>query len=256
MGKNQENLTRSDFITNKIMVVFALAFAMTFVLMMIGRGLDHAGTFMVAYYSVHVLGIASVVGTVLGIAKEVMDRRNGRDTSGSIITGHGIAVCCAVAAFSFFLILFGNYSSAIQFLYIAIPALAVLYLIYMIYQREFCLLATYGVLLSLYFWRFAQYHLGSVRFVLAQFVLLAVTVLLAVLFYLTKKSDGEIKLGSRKLRVFMPDAEYAASFLFLAVLAVILVMAFLVPGAWMLPLALVTLAVIFLMAVYYAVRMM
>lgn len=256
MAKNSENLTRNDFITNKIMVVFTLAFAMTFLLMLMGRGLDHAGSFMTVYYSLYVLGIISVVGIALGIAKEVIDRKNGRDLSGKIVTGHGIAVCSAVAAFSFFLILFGNYSSAIQFLYIAIPALAVLYLIYMIYQREFCLLATYGILLALYFWRFGQFYQGSVRFVLAQIVLLLVSGLLAALFFLLKKHDGELKVGERKLRVLMPDAEYAASYVFLGLLALVLIAAFLIPSSGMLALSLVTLAVIFLMAVYYAVRMM
>ncbi|MBE6935855.1 MAG: hypothetical protein E7458_05065 [Ruminococcaceae bacterium] len=256
MAKNSENLTRTDFITNKIMVVFSLAFAMTFLLLLIGRGLDHAGSFLGVYYATHVLGIAAIIGVILGILKEVLDRKNGRDLSGKIVTGHGIAVCSAVAAVSSFLILYGNYTSAIQFLYIAIPALAVLYLIYMIYQREFCLLATYGVLLALYFWRFGQFYQGSVRFILAQIAFFVVTALLAVLFFLLKKHDGELKMRGRKLRILMPDAEYAASFLFLGLLAVLLIVAFLIPGSGMLALSLVTLAVVFLMAVYYAVRMM
>ncbi len=154
------------------------------------------------------------------------------------------------------MILFGGYSSAIRFLYIAVPSLAVLYLIYMIYQREFCALATFGVLIALYFWRFAQYYKGSVRFLAAQCALLLICLAAAALLFLLQRGDGTLKLGKRKLRLLEMDAEYAASYIFVALFVVILAAAFFVPNAAMIYLAFSTLAVIFIMAVYYAVRMM
>ncbi len=256
VGKQNEVVSRNDYITNKIMVVFILAFAMSIALMLVSRGLDNVNTFIGTYYTVYVLGFAGVAGTILGVVKEVLDRRHGRDLSRKIITGHGIAVCSAVVAFSAFLILFGSYSSAIRFLYIAIPALAVLYLIYMIYQREFCALATFGVLLSLYFWRFAQFYKGSVRFIAAQCLLLFLCLLAAALLFLLQKGDGTLKIGKKSVALLAMDAEYAASYIFLALFVVILALAFFVPNAAMIYLAFTTLALIFVMAVYYAVRMM
>lgn len=256
LSKQNETLSRNDFITNKIMVVFVLAFVMSVALMMISRGLDNAGTFIATYYTVYVLGFAGVVGTILGVVKEVLDIRHGHDVSQKIITGHGIAVCSAIVAISSFLILFGGYSSSIRFLYIAIPSLAVLYLIYMIYQREFCALATFGLLIALYFWRFAQFYKGSVRFIAAQCMLLLLCLLIGVLLFLLRKENGVFKLGKWKVRLLEADAEYAASFLFTALFLAILAAAFFLPNAAMIYLAFTTLAVIFIMAVYYAVRMM
>lgn len=256
LGKQNEAVSRNDFITNKIMVVFVLAFAMSVALMLINRGLDNAETFIGTYYAVYVLGFAGVAGVILGVVKEIMDWRHGRDLSRKIVTGHGIAICAAVLAVSAFLILFGGYSSAIRFLYIAVPSLAVLYLIYMIYQREFCALATFGVLIALYFWRFAQYYKGSVRFLAAQCALLLICLAAAALLFLLQRGDGTLKLGKRKLRLLEMDAEYAASYIFVALFVVILAAAFFVPNAAMIYLAFSTLAVIFIMAVYYAVRMM
>ena len=256
LGKQNETVSRNDFITNKIMVVFVLAFAMSVVLMLINRGLDNVSTFIGTYYTVYVMGFVGVAGVILGVVKEVMDRRHGRDLSYKIVTGHGIAVCAAVVAVSAFLILFGGYSSAIRFLYIAVPSLAVLYLIYMIYQREFCALTTFGVLIALYFWRFAQYYKGSVRFIAAQVALLLLCLVVAALLFLLQKGDGVLRLGKQKLRVLEMDAEYAASYVFVALFIIILTMAFFVPNVAMIYLAFSTLAVIFIMAVYYAVRMM
>ncbi len=256
LGKQNETFSRNDFITNKIMVVFVLAFVMSVALMLISRGLDNADTFIGTYYAVYVLGFAGVIGMILGVAKEVMDRRHGRDLSRRIVTGHGIAICSVIVAVSAFLILFGGYSSSIRFLYIAVPSLAVLYLIYMIYQREFCALTTFGVLIALYFWRFAQFYKGSVRFIAAQCALLLLCLFVGTALFLLKRENGVLKLGKRKIRLLGTDAEYAASFLYLALLVLILAAAFFVPNAAMIYLAFTTLAVIFIMAVYYAVRMM
>ncbi len=256
MGKQNETISRNDFITNKIIVVFILAFAMSVALMLISRGLDNVDTFIGTYYTVYILGFAGVVGVTLGIIKEILDYRHKRDMSRKIITGHGIAICSAVVAISSFLILFGGYSNSIRFLYVAIPSLAVLYLIYMIYQREFCTLATFGVIIALYFWRFAQFYKGSVRFIAAQCVLLLLCLCAGSLLALLKRGDGVLIVSGRKLRLLETDAEYGASYLFVALLAMILVAAFFVPNAAMIYLAFTTLAVVFIMAVYYAVRMM
>ena len=256
LGKQNETLTKNDFITNKIMIVFVLAFAMSVALMLVNRGLDNVDTFVGTYYTVYIFGFAGVAGTLLGIVKEIVDRRQGRDLSHKLVTGHGIAVCSAIVAISAFLILFGGYSSSIRLLYIAIPALAVLYLFYMIYQREFSVLTTLGVLLSLYFWRFAQFYKGSVRFLAAQCILLVLCVLVSALLFFLKKDDGVLKLGKKKFRLLDADAEYGASFLYVALFAVILLAAFFVPNVAMIYLAFTTLAVVFIMAVYYAVRMM
>ena len=71
-----------------------------------------------------------------------------------------------------------------------------------------------------------------------------------------KRGDGVLIVSGRKLRLLETDAEYGASYLFVALLAMILVAAFFVPNAAMIYLAFTTLAVVFIMAVYYAVRMM
>ena len=77
----------------------------------------------------------------------------------------------------------------------------------------------------------------------------------ALLFFL-KKDDGVLKLGKKKFLLLDSDAEYGASFLYVALFAVILLAAFFVPNVAMIYLAFTTLAVVFIMAVYYAVRMM
>jgi len=238
------------------MVVFVLAFVMTIGLMLISRGLDSTDGFLRTYYTVYVLGFLGIAGVIAGVVKEVLDHKAERDMSMKIITGHGIAVTSAVLAISMFLILFGGFAGSIRLLYVAIPALAVLYLIYMIYPHEFSALATVGGAMALYFWRFAQYNRGTLRFYLKQSAWIVILLALAALLYVLKKTDGEIAIRGKKVRLLAQDAEYIATFAFLAVFLLIIAAAFILPANMILSLAYVTLAVIFIMAVYYAVRMM
>lgn len=257
MLENQKKrISRSDYLTNKIMAVLILTFVMSLALMMINKGLGNIDMFYTAYYAMYVLAFAGLAGVILGIVKEITDRKKGTDRSRAIITGHGIAVCSAVISISFLSLLFGDYYSSIKVLYVAIPALAILYLIYVIYQREFFALTALGALIALYFWRFGQFYKGSMRFLLAQIVILLVCLIISALLYLLKRGDGAIKLKKRTIRLLAPDAEYAASFVCIIAFIALVVTAFFIPNAFMLYAAFATLAFIFVMAVYFAVKMM
>ncbi len=238
------------------MLAFILAFAMSILLMMVNRGLANPRTFFGTYYILHGLGILGIAGVVFGIVKEIIDRKNGRDRSRSLVTGIWIAVCSLVVALSAFLLLYRDYAGSIRLLYIVVPALAILYLFYMIFQREFSVLAILGAVVALYFWRFGQFNRGTGRFLAAQCLFLLLCLLGAALLFLLRRGDGELKLGKRRLRLLQTDAEYGASYIFLALLAAVLIAAFFVPGPVMVYLAYLVLALIFVMAVYYAVRMM
>lgn len=256
MDRQKTKVTHNDFITNKIMVVIITALLFTFLLMMINRGLGSSGTFMVAYYSIYVICALGVLGLAFGLCKSFVDVKKGRDVSSQLLTGHGIALCSLIAAASMLLLLFTDYNASLRLLYIVIPSLAVLYLIFMIYQREYFALAALGGLIALYFWRFARYYRGSVRFVVLQAVLLLVCLCMGAALFLLKRGDGTLTIGRHRVRILKTDAEYRATFVFLALYVLLLIAAFFIPNFAILYLAYTTLALVFVMAVYYAVRMM
>ncbi len=256
MDNQKKTVSKTDLMTNKVMLVFILAFAMSILLMLINRGLSNPGTFMGTYYALYGLGIAGIVGVAAGVVKEIADRRSGRESTGRLVTGRGIILCSLVVVLSVFLLLYRNYTSSIHLLYVVVPGLAIYYLFTVIFPREFSLVSAVGVILALYFWRFARYNQATTAFYAAQGLLLALCVLAAVLLIVLKKNDGVLRLGRHHVRILEQDAEYGASLVFVGLLALTLIAAFFVPAGWVLYLSYMILAVIFVMAVYFAVRMM
>ena len=256
LEKQNQSVAKSDFITNKIMLVFILAFVMSIVLMLINRGLANPSTFMGTYYTLYGLGILGTVGVIVGIVKGILDRRHDEEPKPRYITGTGIVVCSLVLVLTAVLLLFRNYSASIHLLYILVPALAIYYLICRIFPREFSALTALAAVIALYFWRFARFNQGTTAFIVIQCLLLALCLLAAACLLLLKKNDGVFTLGKRNVRVLESGAEYGASLVFLGLLALTLLAAFFVPAGWVLYLSFLTLAIVFVMAVYFAVRMM
>lgn len=144
--------------------------------------------------------------------------------------------------------------SGVKFLYIAVPVVAVLALIYYLYQREFffsAVLCTLGLLGI----KLLPRVKGASMVGYAYAVVLAVILVAAVvLFRMMQKSEGKLALKGKPLQVFPKGANYALLYVTCALVAVVAIAAVVLGALTLLYGVLV--AWLLILAVYYTVRLM
>lgn len=156
-----------------------------------------------------------------------------------------LAVCAVVISI--------YYDKGISFLYVAVPAVAVLALIYYLYQREFFFAATLSAL-GLAGVRIAP-QTNNPRTAYGYLVVLAVVlVAAAVWFRVLQSRKGSMQLMGKPVDVLPENANYALLYVTCALVAVVVIAA-LVLGA-LAVLYGVLVAWLLILAVYYTVRLM
>lgn len=144
--------------------------------------------------------------------------------------------------------------SGVKFLYIAVPVVAVLALIYYLYQREFfvsavlCALGLLGIRLLP---RVRGASLVGYAYAVGLAVLLVAAV---VLFRMMQKSQGKLTVKGAPMQVFPKGANYALLYVTCALVAVVAIAAVMMGALALLYGVLV--AWLLILAVYYTVRLM
>lgn len=176
-------------------------------------------------------------------------RKRGKSSlvlGGCTLASLAIFLCALVASFW--------PTVGIPFLYVAVPVVAVLALIYYLYQREFFLIALQGGIALFALWAYRSRLLyDNIRGVYAIFLVVGVaTGLLAGFNVLLQRFGG--KLGKR--RILSKKANYALLYLASAV-TVLALLAALLLGPTAAYVALIgVVAWLFGVAVYYTIRLM
>lgn len=144
----------------------------------------------------------------------------------------------------------------IQLMYVAVPVVVILALVYYLYQREFFLLGCAGALVLLTIWVCSR-GLGGGSAILA-YVCAIVSVLavmaVAALCRMAQTGGGVVEIGGRKRKLFPKDANYPVLYLGCAVALAVLILA--VIGLNSMALYAVTAAWLLITAVYYTVKLM
>lgn len=144
--------------------------------------------------------------------------------------------------------------SGVKFLYIAVPVVAVLALIYYLYQREFFVSAVFCAL-GLLGIKLLPRVRGSSLVGYAYAVALAVLLVAAVvLFRMMQKSQGKLTVKGAPVQVFPKGANYALLYVTCALVAVVAIAAVMMGALTLLYGVLV--AWLLILAVYYTVRLM
>ena len=142
-------------------------------------------------------------------------------------------------------------ASGIHFLYVAVPVLAVLALIYYLYQREFFFGAVLGVLGV----KVIPRRLSTVWMGYGYLVALGAILLVSVIvFRMLQSGDGTLRIGGKQKEIFSRGANYALLYATCGIVAAVTVAVLLV-GAMAVFYG-VLVAWLLILAVYYTVRMM
>lgn len=137
-GKNDSR--RSDYITNKVLLVFSGCLLGVLGLMFLNNVLNYSVYWYIGLQAIAVLRMVGPVLTVIGIAIMLYQRKRGIDLTYRVFKGSTLAVF-GVAVAAVFLVVGYSQNAGIKLMYVVLPAFAFAYLIYHSYQPEFFVIA-------------------------------------------------------------------------------------------------------------------
>mgnify|MGYP004659728073 CR=1 FL=1 len=218
---NITNAKKNDYVVNKLLLVFTVAFALILFLMNIGRMMKSNTTYIGALTATRVLAGLAAAGVVLGIVLSIVEHVRGKDTRCKLIKGKNIAVISAFIAVVAGALAFVYNPTMLFVLYVFVPAVVVLYIIYYSYPREFFMIALAAALGGIGIWLVAYGIINASRTVFLGIVA-AIVLLLAVFTAAAHIGKGKFKLFGHEYTPFKSDARYGIVYLsFVLVLAVV-----------------------------------
>lgn len=262
MAKKKKNINSAadnranDIVTYKILTAFVIATLAVFVLMMISSKYKVGSSFLLVNSMLMLAGIAAALVALLGFVLLIINRfadKKWLKITGCILLPTGIVVWLSCLAMYYF------YINAVTMLCLLYPAVAVLYLIYLVYQPEFFAIALDAVVNAFGFYilsKLLSYTPLSYIGVLAIVGMALLNILLFVFALMARKNDGKLHFGKKVVNF----AYFDHSFTFEAVTAGLFILGLLISvlvGALAAYCFLfITLAYLFVMAVYYTIKLM
>ncbi len=200
--------------------------------------------------------IGCILFLLLAIAGGVWFFR--RRKSGKTTLLSGVAALSALALAIFCGILWGFYPSGVTLLFVLVPAVAVLALVYYLYQRE-CFLAIFlSALGVLGMWLVRKGSAGPyVRLIQVYLLVMAIVSLAALLvLYWLRKQNGVMTLQGKQVRILHKKANYPLLYLTCVVMLVAFAAALFAAPALTYYLIFGLIIWVFVLVVYYTVQLL
>lgn len=255
-GKS-EAAEKSDRFTNRILTVFAVTFLAFVGLVVIYRSYNRASTMLATRTALFIAAGVGVAGILAGVLIHLLSLR-GKKFAGRARMGLDLAFFMAALAFCCLFMAF-YYSAAVRVLYVAVPAAAVLYMIFLVYQREFFIISLVSACGGFACWALSRLYAGSATAGTARrfaVVCLALTVLIALFFILVRKNGGILKFGGAGAAILHANASYRFIFVTCAAVALALAGALIFGSLAAYYAMFILFGYLFVMAVYYTVKLM
>lgn len=248
---------KEDVVLNRTLIWFGAAVVLEFLLLLLNRyyitpkasEIAFQGALLAAFPTI--IGV-SAVGFVASLVWLVLKHRAGKThLLPGVLTGVFASVLViSVTTFRFF-------ATGVQFLCWLVPAVAVLGLVYYLYQREFFTITVLSGLGILGLWIFRRSNGGHLSTIYGYAAAVAVVLVLTILLCRSaQRSQGMLTRGTKKFRLFHKNANYGMIYLTSGIVAAALAVGLLMGMAAAYYLIFVLVAWLFVMAVYYTVRLM
>jgi len=187
---------------------------------------------------------AAVVGLIMALLKKPLLKK----------IGFGIlAAGAAVGLASYALYTF--YSAAISYLYFFVIAGAALYLVWLLYPHDFCLVATLTTLGGGVFYLHGQHGYTSSASIVLYLILVALALATIILCQNASKNGGIVKLGGKAFPLFSGKAGAMPLYLTCAILMACVVAALILGSTFAFYCVYAAVGGLFVAACYYTIRL-
>ena len=251
--KRYASTPQEDYVTNRILTVFAFSFCVILGLMFAYKGYSSFTTLFITRNILLGAGVLSVLLVIAGVIWEYTSIKKGIDTRYKMFTGRSVAVGAAMLAVCAFCGAQFNIEG-IKAMYVFVPAAAVLMLIYMIYSIDFFAIAAVSAAGGALMWIMSRSGRGYLALT-ATVVSLALLLLFVLLVLYVRKRGGTIEIGGKRL-INAKNANYPLLFFTAGITAACAIVAYLTSATVAYYLIFVMFAYLFIMAVYYTVKLM
>ncbi len=212
---------QKDYVTNKLLLVFTIAFAVLLLLMNVGRMMKSTNTFLTAFTMTKVIAVCALVLTAAGIVMMIVSAVRKADVKYVLLSGKNIASAALFIAICAGALSLAFNQSTLTLLYVFIPAVVVLYIIYYSYQREFFVIALASAVGATGIWLLSS-GIATSKSTLIIAAVSAAIVLLAAFTIWGHVGHGTVKIAGKEFSVFKKDARFGLVYLtFVLVIALL-----------------------------------
>jgi len=248
----------SDYISNKVLTMFLLALIGVFLLMLVYRLLTHGSTFIYGLYIVRGFFTVGLAAVVYGLIRYGIERKNKSGGQRKMITSANIVVIGLLLLFSAVSLLYYDFTVSIKMLYILLPTIAVLYLIFQTYPREFFSISIISATGAPFIWMLSKALNGGdgkkpLYILIAG---LALMVAEAVLVLAASKNKGGISLFNKKLFLLSQGENLFPVLISSLIVVLSLMLSFAFGAMFAFYCIFAVFIYLFIAAVFYTVKMM
>lgn len=247
---------QKDYITNKLLSVFTLAFIMIFVLMFIGRRMRRADMYYTMFFKG--MGVMAAIFAVLmiaGIIFAIVAKKKGINMEYRLFSGKNIAAVSGFIAVCFGALAVSYNEETLALLYVAVAAATVLYIVYHSYVREYFITAATGGIGAIGVWlicRALNGGMGQSKYPILATIVYVLAAAVLILTAIANANGGMVG----KMRMYDKEnvkywAVYVAAILVIAALTLALVLG----GGAMYAYVLTLLAYVVLTGIIFTVQM-
>jgi len=267
MAKKKKTSQQDDNITNQILGLFTFAFLLIVGLMATYRGYSRIDTVESTIKTVYGFTVFAAVLAVAGLVWEYLSQKSGKDMRYKVVRGRNLAAVSAFAAVCS-LIAARFFIEGIKALYVIVPTGVVLVLIYMIYSAEFFTIAAATSMSGLLMWHLSRsYYIQPLKEIklsnlvgdysfYAAVLLMALLIAAALLVRSASKHDGALMISGRPRKLFNTHANYPLIYISMTISFLSTVAALILGAAVAYYLIFLTFGYLFIVAVYYTVKLM
>ncbi|MBE6992520.1 MAG: hypothetical protein E7430_08070 [Ruminococcaceae bacterium] len=254
-AKAQADARANDIITYKILGAFLAACVCVFILMTISSQYQIGNQFLAVHEGLMTVGIIAALVALLGFLFLIIDRFASNRTIkiiGAILLPVGLLVWISCLLMYYF------YIHAITILCFLYPAAAVLYLVYLIYQSEFFALSIDCVVCAFAFYILSKLLSAPLSYV-GILIIVGIVAINAALLFLTvysKKCDGKLTFGKKEVKFLAFKVSDKILFSTAALMLVGLALSLILGAMTAYVFLFITLIYLFIMAVYYTIKLM
>ena len=232
-----------DYVTNKLLCAFTIAFIMIIAVMTLSRGMHDIYTLVDSMQRVKTVAIILLALTVVFAVIAIINKIRQKDEQYRLVTAKHIAVVLGFATVCFGLLAFSFQPSTVNLLYVFIPAVTVLFIIYNSFPRDFFVLSFVAGVGAIAVWLLGLS--GGIPVIAGMLAIIVAATVLTIVSHVRKK----------KFWLIPGDAKYVLLYVTYALVAALVIAAWFFAGfSYYMVFAL--LAYIVLTGIYYAVKML
>ena len=256
--KREENNRAQDYVTNKLLSAFTIAFIMIIAIMNVSRMMRRTDTFVATFKAMGVLAWVLLALTVIFAVAAIVIKTKGKEEPYRLVSAKHVAVILGFITLCFGALALAFNSNTINFLYVFIPAVTVLFIIYHTYPRDFFALATVSGFGAIGLWLTGTAisgGMGASKLWLIIGLMLAGLAIATVLTILVQANGGSL-FRKGKGKIFGGEANYVLLYVTYALILALTVATWALAGAMMYYFVFALLAYLVFVGIYYTMKML